>query len=166
MAMPIRSRCLPSLRPGTHRNAELGAVHPALPAVVLLVCFSVFMAAIAPLDFTSIIRKFIPTPVRTVPHQDAAVWVVNNAGVYYCPDSIMFGKSKGQYMKQVEAIDRGYQPALGTYCTGPAWHIPSQLAQRPVTKAPPKPVSPTGENPFENPQSKLKSPQTAPPSPQ
>lgn len=105
------------------RGSETGAAHPALPAVILLVSFAVFMAALAPLDFSSIFHKFFPTHAQTVPHQNAAVWVNKTAGVYYCADSILFGKTKGAYMKQVEALDRGYQPALGTYCTGPKWPL-------------------------------------------
>ncbi|HVB98070.1 MAG TPA: hypothetical protein VNJ12_01900 [Candidatus Dormibacteraeota bacterium] len=143
----------------------MGATHPALPAVVLLVFFAVFMAAIAPLDFSSIIRKLFPTPAQTVPHQSAAVWVDNNAGVYYCADSIMFGKSKGEYMKQVDALDRGYQPALGTYCTGPDWGLRSQQVPSPAASAPAptaKTTAATGANPFENPQSQSGNPAAAP----
>jgi len=105
------------------RHSETGATHPALPAVILLVTFAMFMAALAPLNFTSIFRRFFPAQVQKVPHQDAAVWVDKTSGVYYCADSIMFGKTQGAYMKQVEALDRGYQPALGTYCTGPKWSL-------------------------------------------
>lgn len=140
------------------RNPESGATHPALPAVVLLVFFAVFMAAIAPLDFSSILQKFLPSPSQTVPHQNAAVWVDNNAGVYYCADSIMFGKTHGQFMRQVNALEHGYQPALGTYCTGPAWHVPAQ-AQRPdANVSAPKPAAVPGENPFVSPQSQLNNP--------
>ncbi len=111
---------LNSMRRSLQRG-ETGATHPALPAVVLLVCFAVFMAAIAPLDFTSFFRRFISHPVQKVPHQNATVWVDTAGGVYYCANSILFGKTSGQTMTQVAALDRGYQPALGTYCTGPDW---------------------------------------------
>lgn len=109
------------------RRGESGATHPALPAVVLLVSFAVFMAAIAPLDFSSFFRRFMSTPVQKVPHQNATVWVDKSAGVYYCANSIMFGKTVGESMTQVGALDQGYQPALGTYCAGPDW----PKAQRP-----------------------------------
>lgn len=112
---------------GSLRNCETGAAHPALPAVILLVSFAVFMAALAPLDFSSIFHKLFPTHGQKVPHQNAAVWVNKSAGVYYCADSIMFGKTQGAYMKQVEALDRGYQPALGTYCSGPGWPLHGQF---------------------------------------
>lgn len=141
------------------RDPELGATHPALPAVILLIFFAVFMAAIAPLDFSSILQRFFPSPSQTVPHQNAAVWVDDNAGVYYCADSIMFGKARGEYMQQVDALDHGYQPALGTYCTGPAWHVPAKAVQHShVHVSAPKPAATPGENPFESPQSQLSNP--------
>jgi hypothetical protein len=143
---------------GSLRSSEAGATHPALPAVVLLVCFAVFMAAIAPLNFTSIFHKFFPAPMEQVPHQNAAVWVDKNSGVYYCAGSIMFGKSQGEYMKQVEALDHGYQPALGTYCAGPAWSLPSHHS---ATKSPSAtPAAPP--NTFENPNFKPQSRKTPP----
>lgn len=156
----------PRIKELTRRNSESGATHPALPAVVLLVAFAVFMAAIAPMNFSSILRKFFPKQPGTVPHQSAAVWVDYNAGVYYCADSIMFGKTKGQYMKQVDALDRGYQPALGTYCTGPAWHLPAVPVRPAKAEAPapaPQAGAPLGENPFENPRSQFQNQGTAPP---
>ena len=140
-----------------HRNPESGATHPALPAVILLIFFAVFMAAIAPLDFSSILQRFFPSPSQTVPHQNAAVWVDNNAGVYYCASSIMFGKTRGEYMRQVDALEHGYQPALGTYCSGPAWHVPVKAVQ-PSPVSAPKPAVTSGENPFESPQSQLSNP--------
>ena len=169
MAMPTRDLHLPVTRRAKHRSSEAGAMHPALPAVVLLISFAVFMAAVAPLDFTSIIRKMFPTPSQTVPHQSAAVWVDNSAGVYYCADSIMFGKSRGEYMKQVDALDRGYQPALGTYCTGPDWQLPSQRVRAAVPPPAPAPTpnvsTAPGVNPFENPQSQVSSSSVVPPAP-
>ena len=136
-------------------RSETGAIHPAVPAVILLVSFAVFMAAVAPLDFSSIFRKFFPTQIQKVPHQEAAVWVDKTAGVYYCADSIMFGKTQGAYMKQVEALDRGYQPALGTYCTGPAWPLHGEfnkLTAPPAAPAPkPAAAQSVPSSTFENP---------------
>lgn len=139
----------------TLRRSEAGATHPALPAVIVLVSFAVFMTALAPLDFSSIFHRYLPPQIEKVPHQDAAVWVDKTAGVYYCANSIMFGKTQGAYMRQVEALDRGYQPALGTYCTGPTWPLHGQFhgVRGPVASKPPaeKPTSPSA---FENPQYK------------
>jgi hypothetical protein len=147
-------RMLRGKRASFHRS-ETGATHPALPAVILLVSFAVFMAALAPLDFTSIFRRFFPVQVQKVPHQDAAVWVDQTAGVYYCADSIMFGKTKGAYMKQVEALDRGYQPALGTYCTGPKWSLHGEFnklnARDSTSDTKPSADKPASPSTFQNP---------------
>jgi hypothetical protein len=138
------------------RSSETGAVHPAVPAVLLLVSFAMFMAAIAPLDFTAVFHKFFPTQLQQVPHQNAAVWANETSGVYYCADSILFGKTKGAYMKQVEALDRGYQPALRSYCTGPAWPLHGEFNKLTVTSPSPTPRLPSAQppdspSPFENP---------------
>jgi hypothetical protein len=40
------------------------------------------------------------------------VWVHKNTGLYYCPDSKVYGKSiPGLYMTQGDALERGYRPA-------------------------------------------------------
>jgi hypothetical protein len=154
---------------GTLRASETGATHPALPAVILLVCFAMFMAAIAPLDFSSIFHRYFPSPTQKVPHQNAAVWVDKTAGVYYCASSIMFGKSHGESMRQVEALDRGYQPALGTYCKGPSLsrrihHVyeaaPSHSAA--AENASPASAAPASPNTFENPDFKPQNRKTPP----
>jgi hypothetical protein len=146
---------MPSEKRQTIIRSEAGAVHPAVPAVILLVSFSMFMAAVAPLDFTQIFHRYFPTKTDKVPHQDAAVWVDKTSGVYYCANSIMFGKTQGAYMKQVEALDRGYQPALGTYCTGPAWPLHGEfnkLTAPPAAQAPKPPAfQPASPSTFENP---------------
>jgi hypothetical protein len=47
----------------------------------------------------------------------AKVWVNKSTGVYYCPDSEMYGHSAlGSYMAQGDAIQTGYSPALGKPC--------------------------------------------------
>lgn len=47
---------------------------------------------------------------------NATVWAMQETGNYYCLGSVMFGRKPGVVMKQVQAIDRGYQPALTSYC--------------------------------------------------
>ena len=40
------------------------------------------------------------------------VWTYKKTGVYYCPDSKLYGKVKpGDYMTQEKALERGYRPA-------------------------------------------------------
>jgi hypothetical protein len=127
-------------------------MHPALPAVIFLVSIAVFAAAIAPINFAALYHRFFPIQYQTLPHQNAAVWVVDSSGVYYCAGSVMFGKARGRYMKQVEALDRGYQPALNKYCAGPDLRGPSQLTPLPPVAAAapaPNPPLPLGQNSFE-----------------
>ena len=58
-------------------------------------------------------------PVTT---QDAeiptvTVWVNTNSGVYHCPGTRWYGKTKsGQFMTQREAQSKGYRPAYGAVC--------------------------------------------------
>jgi hypothetical protein len=48
---------------------------------------------------------------------DVKVWVNKSNGVYYCPDSPMYGQTEsGTYMAQGEAVQTGYSPALGEPC--------------------------------------------------
>lgn len=48
----------------------------------------------------------------------AVVWASKKTGSYYCDGSYMYGRAEGVFMKQVDALDTGYQPALGAYCKG------------------------------------------------
>jgi hypothetical protein len=45
------------------------------------------------------------------------VWVNKSTGIYYCPDSPMYGRTEsGAYMVQGEAVQTGYSPALSEPC--------------------------------------------------
>lgn len=45
------------------------------------------------------------------------VWADKSAGVYYCPDSSLYGRTQsGQYMTQGEALQSGYSAALNEPC--------------------------------------------------
>lgn len=48
---------------------------------------------------------------------NAIVWAKKATGTYYCRDSAVFGKDQGSSMKQARALDTGYQPEFGVYCT-------------------------------------------------
>ncbi|HEV2387948.1 MAG TPA: hypothetical protein VGS20_11915 [Candidatus Acidoferrales bacterium] len=137
-------------------SSETGAMHPALPAVVLLVSFAVFMAAIAPLNFSGVLAKIFPFHPVELQSPNAVVWVSQTAGTYFCADSVMFGKADGKLMKQAEALDNGYQPALGTYCKGPDWPLPreyrkpdhSALPANPLTVPPTRLMTPGMRKPY------------------
>ena len=48
---------------------------------------------------------------------EVKVWVNTNSGVYHCPGTRWYGKTKeGEYMGECEARKRGYRPAYGQSC--------------------------------------------------
>ena len=48
---------------------------------------------------------------------DVKVWVNTKSGVYHCPGTRVYGKTKqGAYMTQKEAQAKGYHPASGKVC--------------------------------------------------
>ena len=60
-------------------------------------------------------------PIRTRQSEEARlkvrVWVNRSTGLYYCPESAMYGRSeRGTYMTQGDAVQTGYSPALGESC--------------------------------------------------
>jgi hypothetical protein len=59
-----------------------------------------------------------PQPAPVVQGKpDVKVWVNTASGVYHCPGSKWYGKTKeGKYMTQAEAIKAGFRPAYGRYC--------------------------------------------------
>jgi hypothetical protein len=110
------------------KSNEAGAMLPVVSGlvVVLVVSFAVFMAAIAPLRFLPVLYRIFPHHTKPLTNPNAVVWISKTAGTYFCADSVMFGKGDGSYMKQAKALDSGYQPALGAFCTGPEWPIPAE----------------------------------------
>ena len=57
-------------------------------------------------------RETNPAPANAPPNE---VWVNTRSGKYRKPGSRFYGKIKqGQYMSELDALDRGYSPAGGT----------------------------------------------------
>lgn len=49
------------------------------------------------------------------------VWLNTGSGVYHCPGSRWYGKTKnGEYVSQWDAQEKGYRPANGKVCEGAA----------------------------------------------
>ena len=49
--------------------------------------------------------------------QNTRVWVNTSSGVYHCPGSRYYGKTKrGTYMTEAEAVKAGNRPAYGRAC--------------------------------------------------
>ena len=54
---------------------------------------------------------------QVVRNQDVRVWIVRRSGFYYCRDSKAYGRlTPGTYMRQDEALQRGYRPFLQNVC--------------------------------------------------
>jgi hypothetical protein len=48
---------------------------------------------------------------------NVTVWVNTDSGVYHCPGTRWYGKTKeGGYMSQKQAQANGYRPAYGSVC--------------------------------------------------
>jgi len=49
--------------------------------------------------------------------KEVTVWVNTASGVYHCPGTRWYGKTKrGKYMGECEALAEGYRPAYGRRC--------------------------------------------------
>ena len=64
-----------------------------------------------------------PAPQATSAPQDSTqkkeirVWVNTNSGIYHCPSSRWYGKTKqGKYMGECEALKAGYRAAYYRPC--------------------------------------------------
>ncbi len=45
------------------------------------------------------------------------VWVAKQVGFYYCPESMLYGKTRpGELMSQGRALEVGYRSATGEFC--------------------------------------------------
>lgn len=84
----------------------------------LLLVLGVILAFI----FVPGLRKRVLKTLIVRTHQkidaDVLVWTNKQAGTYYCSGDRFYGHGQGSYMKQGEALTRGYQPNLGRYCDG------------------------------------------------
>jgi len=80
--------------------------YPFLPALVKKWGAADRVSRLAPLDTPTVAAATI-----------VKVWTYKKTGVYYCPDSKLYGKVKpGDYMTQEKALERGYRPAGQESC--------------------------------------------------
>ena len=62
-------------------------------------------------------RVPLPKPETVNATTTVRVWVYRKTGLYYCPDSTVYGKFKpGVYMTQEKALESGYRPAAQEPC--------------------------------------------------
>jgi hypothetical protein len=62
-------------------------------------------------------RVSISTSAAQADQKEVRVWVNTRSGVYHCPSSRWYGKTKeGKYMGECEAQEAGFRPAYGKPC--------------------------------------------------
>lgn len=65
----------------------------------------------------AIVNRVRPVRIQSAGSPNVRVWVNTNSGVYHCPGTRWYGKTKsGQFMTQREAQSKGYRPAYGAVC--------------------------------------------------
>jgi hypothetical protein len=65
----------------------------------------------------AIAHRDSPVSTQNAGNPTVTVWVNTNSGVYHCPGTRWYGKTKsGQFMTQREAQSKGYRPAYGAIC--------------------------------------------------
>jgi hypothetical protein len=99
-----------SSKPGTSRTGP-----PLFPVAAFLVIFLMAAFALTPGSFSKLLSE-IGVSQRSMSDPNAMVWAIQQEGNYYCSGSVLAGRKPGQFMKQADALTRGYQPALGHYC--------------------------------------------------
>src|SRR5579863_3760073 len=82
---------------------------PAILAVLLTSAFS--------LTGCNRQQAKVAQPLHDPNALNTVVWARKLTGTYYCGDSVLYGKAGGEFMKQETALDTGYQPDMGSYCS-------------------------------------------------
>jgi hypothetical protein len=82
------------------------------------IVLSALLLSTLPADFMTG-RAARPAQTQT-DNQEVSVWVNTNSGVYHCPGTRWYGKTKqGEYMGECAALKAGYRPAYGKSCGSP-----------------------------------------------
>ena len=85
-------------------------------SILLLLSFTTFFSLP---NYRQPVVRLLAAVRRTqvVRNQDVRVWIVRRSGFYYCRDSKAYGRlTPGTYMRQDEAVQRGYRPFLQNVC--------------------------------------------------
>jgi hypothetical protein len=109
------------LRPGSPLNRHSGLAFDRslknfrrcqFPAILAALLTSAFSLTGCNRQQTKVSQPLVdPNALNTV------VWARKMTGTYYCGDSYLYGKAGGEFMKQETALDTGYQPDMGSYCS-------------------------------------------------
>jgi hypothetical protein len=63
------------------------------------------------------VRQELAAEAATQGNPKTVVWVNTNSGIYWCPGSRWYGRTKrGFYTTQKKAQKQGYRPAYYNYC--------------------------------------------------
>jgi len=85
------------------------------PLRLLLALVLAFLFLGAPSAITPVISA--PAAQSQSEKKEVRVWVNTRSGVYHCPGSRWYGKTKqGRYMGECEAQKQGFRPAYGHPC--------------------------------------------------
>jgi len=83
--------------------------------VLLLISIVVFLTALHGRPLENLLA--LAPKKHTVPKPDVRAWANKQTGLYYCPDSKLYGGTEtGRYMSQEQALQAGYRPAAEEYC--------------------------------------------------
>ena len=86
----------------------------------MYLCKAMRIASISLLSALLVFAVNPAPPARAAQAADSSkikVWVNTNSGVYHCPSTRWYGKTKaGVFMEQREAQQKGYRPAYGKTC--------------------------------------------------
>ncbi len=84
------------------------------PIVLLIVALVVFYPGLKQLPIGGLFRI---GPRASAGKPAVKIWANKRTGIYYCPDSKLYGKlTPGVYMSQGEALRGGYHPAAKEAC--------------------------------------------------
>jgi len=84
-------------------------------SLALIIVFLSLIVGSAP--SRAVAHRDTPVTSQTTGSATVVVWVNTNSGVYHCPGTRWYGKTKsGQFMTQREAQSKGYRPAYGAVC--------------------------------------------------
>lgn len=97
-------------RRGRRRSAP-----PFVPVIAGVFVALLVVLAMTPLGAPKLLTE-VGLSSSPLNDPDAPVWVIRQAGNYYCRGSVLAGRKPGQFMKQADALTLGYQPALDHYC--------------------------------------------------
>lgn len=93
----------------------------ARPLLIVLLCLPLLAQTTPPPAAQNAVAPVSPSAASAVQsaegNPDVMVWVNTASGVYHCPGSRWYGKTRqGAYMTQAEAQKKHYRPAYGKVC--------------------------------------------------